>query len=75
MEKLNFQAVQASLQHLIDSGRKDVQLIKTGSDYWTCEEASKNKAYAWRYDADTKKLKAVERSKQAELFVRALFSL
>ena len=34
-ESFHYEAIQHSLQQLIDAKREDVELLYSGSDYWT----------------------------------------
>lgn len=79
MERTMLQPVNASLSALIKAGRTDVGRIQLESDYWSCDYDRNNndKAFVWNF-VDVPYYHVVEtyvRKKQAELLIRAVFSL
>ena len=74
--RMNYAAVQHSLQQLIDAGRSDVHLIHSDSDYWTCDdgynyEGTHYKGTAWYHYKG--RIKTRSRWDDAKLFVRTMF--
>lgn len=78
MEHAAIREVNTSIGLLIKAGRTDVSRVLVGSDYWTSQYGTQNdKAMAWNYDDQpyVQKVFITTRKKQAELFIRAVFSL
>ena len=73
-ESFHYEAIQHSLQQLIDAGREDVGLIHGGSDYWTIEYSRPDypKAYAWYHYKG--RIKTHLRDPKAKLFLRTVFT-
>ena len=74
VESFHYEAIQHSLQQLIDAGREDVGLIHGGSDYWTIEYSRPDypKAYAWYHYKG--RIKTHLRDPKAKLFLRTIFT-
>lgn len=73
-ESFHYEAIQHSLQQLIDAGREDVALVHGGSDYWTIDYSRPDypKAYAWYHYKG--RIKTHLREPTAKLFLRTVFS-